>query len=473
MNKHYHFIGIGGIGMGALAALSLDKGCSVSGSDLRSNQVTERLKERGAVIYTGHRAENVQGADCVVFSSAIRSDNPELAEAHQRKIPVMQRAKLLAELMEGYIGITVAGAHGKTTTTSMIANLLVRAGLQPTTAIGGIVTGTQAHAELGTGKYFVTEVDESDGSFLYFKPRYSVITNIDFEHVDFYHDWQTILDTYRRFIRRTEEDGVIFAYGEDERLMDLLQKSGRPYKTYGFSDQHDVYASNISFDHFESQFDVFINGENSGRVILKVPGRHNVANALACISVGLELSVDFNVIKESFKGFWGVQRRFQLKGQANDVWVIDDYAHHPTEIRATLEAAQSFKRSLEAANGKEKARKLIAIFQPHRYSRVQGLLEEFAASLAGSSDHVIITDIYAASEKPIEGVTSERIHERIRLLTDKPSCYLPKDRIVDYVLDIVKPRDIVITLGAGDITRISDDLLEALKSSPAVADKIL
>ncbi len=457
--------------MGALAALSLDKGCFVSGSDVRSNHVTERLKARGADIFMGHAAENVQGADCVVFSSAVGHDNPELVEARKKHIPVMQRAGFLAELMEGYIGITVAGAHGKTTTTSMIAHLLVKAGLQPTTAIGGIVNGTHSHAKLRSGKYFVTEVDESDGSFLCFTPHYSVITNIDFEHVDYYHDWQSILNVYREFIGNTEENGSIFAYGDDDRLTGLLKESGRAFKTYGFSDKNDIYASNISFDHFESQFDVFVGGENLGSMTLKVPGRHNVANALACISLGLSLSIDLDVIRESFGEYMGVQRRFQLKGQVDNVWIIDDYAHHPTEIQTTLEAAQLFKQSLQVASKEGGANKLIAIFQPHRYSRVQGLLEEFAVSLT-DSDHLVVTDIYAASEQPIEGVTSQKLCERICSLTDKPVCYLPKEAIIDHVLEIVKPQDMVITLGAGDITHMADDLIAALKSRTIVKDKV-
>ncbi|MCK4881807.1 MAG: UDP-N-acetylmuramate--L-alanine ligase [Candidatus Omnitrophica bacterium] len=465
MNKHYHFIGIGGIGMGALAALSLDKGYRVSGSDLRSNQVTERLKARGAEIFSGHAGKNIGEADCVIFSSAIRADNPELTEARRKQTPIVQRAKFLVELMEGHIGITVAGAHGKTTTTSMVAHLLETAGLQPTTAIGGIVNGTHSYAELGEGKYFVTEVDESDGSFLYFSPDYSIITNIDFEHVDYYQNWQNILDAYREFIGKTRSGGTILACGDDELLSNLLNESGCTVRTYGFADTNDVSAANIKFDGFDTTFTCVADGKNLGPFSLKVPGRHNVVNALACIALGLSLSIDPDVIRASLQGYLGVQRRFQLKANADDIWVVDDYAHHPTEIKATLETAQLFKQSVSGGE----ANSLITVFQPHRYSRLQGLMNDFVESLI-NSDHLIVTDIYAASEPPIEGITAEKLCEQIRALTDGQVSYVPKEKIVDYLMDIVKPRDLVLTLGAGDITHIADDLAEAVKKRSAVAE---
>ncbi len=457
--------------MGALAALSLDKGYRVSGSDVRNNQVIECLRARGADIFPGHASGNIEGADYVVFSSAISNDNPELIEAQKKQIPTMQRAKFLAELMQGYTGITVAGSHGKTTTASMIAHLLVYAGLQPTTAIGGIVVDTHSHAKLREGEYFVTEVDESDGSFLHFAPHYSVITNIDLEHIDYYHDWPNILRTYKEFIAKTVDGGIMVVYGDDERLLKLLKESGQTFKTYGFSEGNDVYAVNISFDRFESRFDVFVDGENLGTITLKVPGRHNVANALACVSLGLSLSISFDTIRDSFNEYRGVQRRFQLKGQVNGVWIIDDYAHHPTEIKTTLESAQLFKRSLYEELKEGEVNKVVAIFQPHRYSRIQGLFEDFAASLS-HSDYLIVTDIYAASEQPIEGVTAQKLCEQIRLLTNKPVHYFPKEEIVDHVLSIVKPQDMVITLGAGDITRVAEDLVAALKSYLDVEDKV-
>ena len=455
--------------MGALAALSLDKGYHVSGSDLRSNHITERLRLRGADIFAGHTGVNIGEADCVVFSSAISDDNPELVEAGKKQIPILRRAKFLAELMEGYIGITVAGAHGKTTTSSMAANLLEKAGLRPTTAIGGIVNGARSHAVLGEGKYFVAEVDESDGSFLCFRPHYSIITNIDLEHVDYYHDWQNILGAYREFIGKTRDGGIILAYGDDEPLSNVLKESGRTFKTYGFSTENNISATNIKFDRFDSRFNCVVDGKDRGQVLLKVPGRHNIANALACVSLGLSLSIDFDTIRESLKGYEGVQRRFQLKEKIDDVWIIDDYAHHPTEIKATLETAQLFKQSVQDRTAGRETNGLITVFQPHRYSRVKGLLEEFAQSLV-YSDQLIITDIYAAGEAPIEGITAGKLCERIRAITDRPVCYIPKEEITDYLLTIVRPQDLVLTLGAGDITRIADDFTEALKRRSAAAE---
>lgn len=469
MSKHYHFIGIGGIGMGALAALSLDKGYHVSGSDLNSNQMTKRLKARGANIALGHSEENVGGADCVVFSSAICEDNPELVEARRKGIPIVQRAKLLAELMEGYIGITVAGAHGKTTTTSMIAHLLDHANLEPTTAIGGIVNGGRSHAELGEGDYFVTEVDESDGSFLNFTPRYSIITNIDLEHVDYYQNWKNVLDAYRTFIGNTEQDGILLVYGDDEPLMSLMKKSGRAFMTYGFTGSNNVSAANIKFDQFQSTFNCIVDGKDLGEVSLQVPGKHNIANALACISLGRNLLISFDTIRESLNNYKGVQRRFQLKAKVDDIWIIDDYAHHPTEIRATLKTALVFKQSLcDKADNDGTSGRLITVFQPHRYTRVNGLMAEFAQSLV-FSNHLIVTDIYAASERPIEGVTAEKLCEHIQAMTEKPVCYVPKKEVTDYLLTVVKPQDLILTLGAGDITRIADELAEALKKRSVTA----
>ena len=465
MNKSYHFIGIGGIGMSALASLLLDKGFKVSGSDVRTNPVIDRLKKQGAEIFLGHASQNIDGSDCIVFSSAISNSNPELMEAQKKQIPILQRAKLLAELMRGHIGITIAGAHGKTTTSSMIANLLVMAGFRPTTAVGGIVSGSNSHAQLGKGKYFVTEVDESDGSFLYFLPHYSVITNIDFEHIDYYRNWQNILAAYKKFIGQTVEDGIILGYGDDERLLKLLKESKKNFKTYGFSPQNDFYPAQIAFNQFESRFHCMSDGKDLGQVILNTPGKHNVANALACISLGLNLSIDFDVICNSLKEYRGVQRRFQLKGVVDDIWVIDDYAHHPTEIRAILDTAQLFKQSLPG-QGNE----LITVFQPHRYSRVKGLMIEFAESLI-QSDHLIVTDIYAASENPIDGITAENLCEKIRERSNKPVHYVSKEGIVDYLLEIVKPQDIVMTLGAGDITNIADQFINTLKQQSSIVEK--
>ncbi|MBI5024408.1 MAG: UDP-N-acetylmuramate--L-alanine ligase [Candidatus Omnitrophica bacterium] len=453
MTKHYHFIGIGGIGMGALAILLLKKGCKVSGSDLRENQMIQNLREQGARVTIGHARENISGADFVVFSSAVAQDNPELQEARGKKIPVMQRAQLLVDLMQGQTSITVAGAHGKTTTTSMISNMLIKAGLQPTTAIGGMVTSGSSgyQASLGEGKYFVAETDESDGSFLKFSPKYSVITNIDFEHIDYFRDWDGILRAYAQFIGRTARDGLLVACGDDGNLRGMLARSPCPVRTYGFSPENDITAQNIVLDVNGGQFDCLANGKPLGTIRLQIPGRHNVANALACVALGLHLGIDWNVIRESLGEYTSVQRRFEIKARSGDIWVVDDYAHHPTEIRATLAAARQMGR-----------KRVIAIFQPHRYTRVQSLWDEMAKSFYGI-DYLILTDIYAASEKPIEGITSSRLKERIEEENPCRVVYLEKKDILRHVIDRATPGDLIIVLGAGDITYVADELAWAVQ----------
>ena len=453
MNRHYHFIGIGGIGMGALAILLLKKGCQVSGSDLHENQMVQNLREQGARVAIGHARENISGADFVVFSSAVAQDNPELQEAREKKIPVLQRAQLLVELMQGQTAITVAGAHGKTTTTSMISNMLIKAGLQPTTAIGGMVTSGSAgyQASLGEGKYFVAETDESDGSFLKFSPKYSVITNIDFEHIDYFRDWDGILRAYAQFIGRTARDGLLVACGDDGNLRGMLARSPCPVRTYGFGPDNDLTAQNISIDATGARFDCLLKGKPLGTIHLQVPGKHNVANALACVALGLHLGIDWNVIRESLGEYTSVQRRFQIKAKSGDIWVVDDYAHHPTEIRATLAAARQMGR-----------KRVIAIFQPHRYTRVQSLWDEMAKSFYGI-DYLILTDIYAASEKPIEGITSAKLKERIEQENSCHVVYLEKKDILRHAIGRAAPGDLIIVLGAGDITYVADELAWAVQ----------
>lgn len=451
MKKHYHFIGIGGIGMGALASLLLAKEEKVSGSDLKENQVTRRLKKEGADVYVGHEASHIEGADFVIFSSAVKEDNHELKAAQKKRIPIIQRAKLLAQLMDGHISVTIAGAHGKTTTTSMASYMLMQAGLQPTTAVGGIVNGKTSNSKLGGGKYFVAEVDESDGSFLYFSPQYSIITNMDREHLDYYHNWENILKAYQEFIQRTHKDGLLIGCGDDASLLKLLKESKRKFIRYGFSLENDIYAHHIKLDNFSSCFDLSAFGKKIGPVVLNVPGKHNILNAMACFALGLQLSLDVQTILNSLEAFSGVQRRLQVKGQVDDIMVIDDYAHHPTEINVTLEAAKGFKKN-----------RLIVVFQPHRYTRLQFLFKEFAQSLT-HCDYLIVTDVYAASEKPIEGMTGENLVSQIKKHTQKPVVYLKKEHIIKHLLDMAKPGDLIITMGAGDITRLSDELVEHLQ----------
>jgi UDP-N-acetylmuramate--alanine ligase len=454
MAKHYHLIGIGGIGMGTLASLLLDQGHTVSGSDLKENDMCRGLRARGACIKIGHQTGNVvKNTDFVVYSSAVRINNPELIEAQSRNIPVLRRAEVLAQLVNLQTGITIAGAHGKTTTTSMISSLLINADLKPTTAIGGIINGQAAYnANLGAGKYFVAEVDESDGTFLYFNPQYSIITNMDFEHVDFYKNWEGITQAYAKFINCTRSNGTLIICGEDKRLLELVRQQKVKAVTYGFSDEQEVYAVRIVTDGFQSSFTCHTRKGKLGDFELNVPGRHNILNALACISLGLQLGVSYEVMFQTLKNFTGVKRRFQLKGRVDDVMVIDDYGHHPTEIQATLKAARLFG-----------SKRLITIFQPHRYSRTKFLLNEFVEALS-LSDELVLTDIYAASEKVSEGVGVKTLLEKLQKNLGPKVMFLKKEDILKHLQDYVHPGDIVLFLGAGDIYHLSDELVKILSS---------
>ncbi|MDP2654031.1 MAG: UDP-N-acetylmuramate--L-alanine ligase [Candidatus Omnitrophota bacterium] len=449
-HKHYHFIGIGGIGMGALASLVLAKGHRVSGSDLKESQLFLELRHRGAAVFLGHAYENVGQPDFVVYSSAVGEDNPEMKAARDKEIPVLRRAELLAELMSNHVGITVAGAHGKTSTTSMISCLLMSAGINPTTAVGGIINGTSYNANLGRGQYFVAEVDESDGSFLYFQPFYSIITNIDFEHVDYYHTWENILAAYAQFVQRTAEGGTVIACGDDPNLRRILESVGQRHLTYGFSKDNDIFADRIVLDGYQSRFDCLADRNPLGTFELSVPGRHNILNSMAAIALGLALNVEVPVIQKSLKAYRGVKRRMQIVGDITDICVMDDYGHHPTEIKATLQAARLLGK-----------KRVVTVFQPHRYTRTKFLMDGFVESLQ-LSDYVIITDIYAASEPPIEGISAETICGRLREKTDKPVVYLKKEDIFAHLRDAVRPGDLVLTLGAGDIYRIGEELVRDL-----------
>jgi UDP-N-acetylmuramate--alanine ligase len=460
MSKHYHFIGIGGIGMGTLASLILAKGHKVSGSDLKESELTLQLKKGGAQIAIGpHHASNIKSPDFVVYTSAIRMNNPELMESVCRKIPVLRRAEVLAQLVNEQTGITIAGAHGKTTTTSMISYMLINAGVSPTTAVGGIINngGVSYNAKLGEGKYFVAEADESDGTFLYFAPHYSVITNIDFEHVDFYKNWEGILEAYRRFLGCTAQGGWVIACAEDARLKTLVKDSKVQAVLYGLTPDCDVYAKNINSDGFRSTFECFNQEGKVADFELMVPGKHNVLNALACISLGLKLGIRREVIFKTLKEFTGVKRRFQSKGEVDGIMVIDDYGHHPTEIKATLAAARHFNK-----------KRLVTVFQPHRYSRTKFLLNEFAESL-GNTDHLILTDVYAASEKASEGVGIAELMEKTQKVLGDKVIYLKKQEILEYLKNYVKEGDLVLFLGAGDIYHLSDDLVKILRQNSALS----
>ncbi len=454
MSRQIHFIGIGGIGMSAIASLLLQKGEKISGSDLRENVITKMLQERGAKVFIGHDSLNVKDADLVVYSSAVDFRNPELSFAVESHIPVLKRAEMLSELMKGKLSITVAGAHGKTTTTSMISHLLSSSGFCPTVVIGGIMQNVCQNYQLGDSKYFVAELDESDGSFLYFHPHISVVTNIDYEHVDYYSNWHNILDAYRKFINQTQGNGLIVGCGDDENITSFLSYSNKRNIKYGLSEKNDCFAKEISIQNLSSKFRCIYKGTDLGEIILRIPGKHSISNGLACICVGRELGIEFEKIKQSLSDFNGVQRRFQIKSRINGMTIVEDYGHHPTEIAATLQAAKSadFKR-------------IIVVFQPHRYTRTKFLLDEFTKCF-DLCDYLIITDIYAASERPLEGISASNICDKIKASGKRDVFCIPdKNDIVVHLLKVIKEGDLVLFLGAGDINKLSDDLAERIKQN--------
>lgn len=446
--KHYHFIGIGGIGMGTLALLLQEQGHKVSGSDLKENVLTAKLKEKGAQIFIGHKKENIQHPDYVVFSSAITADNPEMRQAKLQNTPIMHRAQLLAEVMIGKKSVTVAGAHGKTTTTSMVSCLLREAGLQPTLAVGGIMNNGGVSADLGKGEYFVAEVDESDGSFLSFHPFYSIVTNVDFEHMEYYKTWDNMIGAYAQFLGQTEPQGFRIICGDDAHLEKLAHQKKGTTVTYGLSQDNNFTARDILIKGGEAYFSCYENGSSLGKVELHVPGQHNIVNALAVVALSRLMKIDFSIVQKSLKEFSGVQRRFTRRGEVNNILFIDDYAHHPTEIQATLSAARLLGRQ-----------RVIAIFQPHRFSRLKFLQKEFIASLQ-NCDYLVLTDVYAASEKPIEGVSATAMHQKLKEQSTNPVFYLKQDEISDHLMEVLKPGDLVITLGAGNINQVLGELID-------------
>ena len=450
--KHIHFVGIGGIGMSGIAEVLLNLGYKVSGSDMNLSDTTKHLKDIGAIIYKGHAASNIAGADVVVISSAVSQENEEVKAAKKLLIPVIPRAEMLAELMRLKYGIAVAGAHGKTTTTSIIATVLTRGNIDPTVVIGGKLNSFGTNAKLGQGDFLLAEADESDGSFLKLSPTIAVVTTIDEEHLDYYKNLDAIKKAFLSFVNKVPFYGIAILCLDDKNIQDIIPSVEKRYVTYGFSAQADFAGKDIELKGFESSFKVINRGKDLGRFILKMPGLHNVYNALAAVAVGLELEIDIDAIKKAFAEFSGVQRRFQVKGEINGVMVVDDYGHHPAEIKATLAAAKS---------GWDK--RTIVIFQPHRYTRTKDLMKDFATAFY-QADVLILTDIYAAGETPIEGVTGERLYETIKGHGHKEVMFIKnKNEIPDYVLKMLKKDDIVITLGAGDVWKIGGEIVERIQ----------
>jgi len=451
-----HFVGIGGIGMSGIAEVLANLGYEVTGSDMKESDTTKRLRGMGIRIHIGHKDENINGAHVVVISSAVPYHNPEVVAARRRNVPVIPRAEMLAELARLKYGILVAGAHGKTTTTSLISTVLGSGGFDPTIIIGGKLKGIGSNARLGKGDFLVAEADESDGSFLKLSPTIAVVTNIDREHMEFFRDMKSLKDAFLSFINKVPFYGVSFICIENEHIRGLIPDIHRRFLTYGLSASADIYASDTEKGFMSTSFDVIFKGGSLGRFVLPIPGMHNVLNSLACIGVGLELKMEAHAIRESLAAFSGIQRRFEFKGEAGGIKVYDDYGHHPTEVRATLAAAVDNRRYLD------KDARIFVVFQPHRYTRTADLMEEFLGSFEGP-DSVFLLDIYAAGEKPVEGVTSEVLYRRMKDKGCRNISYFPdREEALRSLLSGMKEGDILLTLGAGDVYKLGEKFLEAL-----------
>ncbi len=453
-NQKIHFVGIGGIGMSGIAELLLNLNYEVSGSDLRESPAVERLRGLGATVHVGHRPENVGNADVVVVSSAVSSDNPEVASARARNIPVIPRAEMLAELMRMKYGIAVAGSHGKTTTTSLVASVLAAGGLDPTMIVGGRLNSLGSNARLGGGDFLVAEADESDGSFLMLSPTVAVVTNIDEEHLDHYGALENLKEAFVRFVNKVPFYGLVVLCLDHPEVASLLPKVRKRHATYGFSRQADFRAEEVRQEGWSTRFRVVRHRETLGEVRLRMPGLHNVSNALAAVAVGCELELDFPVIREALEGFQGIQRRLQVLGEEGGVVVVDDYAHHPTEIVSTLAAA---RRGHQGG--------IVAVFQPHRYTRTRLCFDRFLTAFH-DADRVFVTDIYAAGEKELVGTHAKKLAEGIRRQGHRSVYYVRSfEEIVRRLAKECREGDMVLTLGAGDVYRVGEMLLEALRGS--------
>ena len=449
--KNIHFVGIGGIGMSGIAEVLLNLGYSISGSDIKETEVTRRLQTLGCEIHFGHRRENVREVDVVVISSAIRPGNPEVEVAEERLIPIIPRAEMLAELMRMKVGIAIAGTHGKTTTTSLIATVLGAGGLDPTVVIGGRLNSIGSNAKLGQGEFLVAEADESDGSFLKLSPTIAVVTNIDPEHLDYYKGIEEIKEAFLNFLNRIPFFGLAVLCLDHPNIQDLIPRLKKRFTTYGLTTQADFQAEGIEFEELSTAFDVLFQRKKIGGLKIRMPGLHNVYNALATVAAAFELDIPFKVVQETLRDFSGIQRRFQIKGEKKGILVVDDYGHHPIEIIATLKAARTGWK-----------RRIVAVFQPHRYTRTQALFHDFLTAFY-DADVLILTDIYPAGEDRIEGVEAKGLFEGIREYSHKDVTYIPdKKEIVDHLLRVTAPGDMVITLGAGDVWQVADELVRRL-----------
>ncbi len=452
-------MGIGGIGMSGIAEVLHNLGYEVTGSDLKESDTVTRLRYLGIKVSIGHRPENIDDAHVVVISSAVSGENPEVVAARERSIPVIPRAEMLAELGRLKYGILIAGAHGKTTTTSLIATILGHAGFDPTVVIGGKLRSMGSNARLGRGDFIIAEADESDGSFLKLTPTIAVVTNIDREHMDFFRTMDALKDAFVSFINKVPFYGLSILCIENDLIREILPRIHRRYITYGFSEDADVLATNVEKGSLSMSFDVKYKGNDMGRFLLPMPGMHSILNCLAGIIVAMELKVEFPRIREALQSFSGIERRFEFKGEVNGIRFFDDYGHHPAEIRATLKAA---KESLNGPGGK--GGRVCVLFQPHRYSRTKDLLQEFGNSFS-DADMLFVMDIYPAGEKPIEGVSGESVVKAIRENGHGDVVSVAdRNRVAESIEKRLRPNDLFLTIGAGDVWKAGEDLLRRMKS---------
>lgn len=451
--RKLHFVGIGGVGMSAIAEVMLDKGYEISGSDLSESEVVQKLRAKGAVIYKGHNAANVEGKDAIVLSSAIHQDNPELVQAKKLGLKIFHRSDILAFLLNAAKGIAVAGAHGKTTTSSMISVVLEHAGVDPTILIGGFVDYLNGNAKLGKSDYLVAEADESDGSFLKFYPHIAVVTNIEDDHMDHYGSMENIIKAFIQFVQNLDkENGLAVLCFNNENIRNIAPQLDRRYISYALEHEADYTAADIVADGPQTTFSVVYKGEKLGAVTLNIPGRHNVLNALATIAVCHKLGLSIEAIAAGFAVFTGTKRRFQTKFRNDDVWIVDDYAHHPTEIQTTIKAARQTN-----------PKRLVVAFQPHRYTRTQLLRKEFGSCFKGA-DVLILTDIYAASEEPIPGISGRTIVDEVKAQTGVDAVYIEKlADIAPWLEQNRRKGDLIITMGAGNIYTVGETLADGLK----------
>lgn len=455
-----HFVGIGGIGMSGIAEVLLNLNYSVTGSDIATSPIIRRLRKLGGKIIIGHKASNLGEADVVVTSSAISPDNVEVQESLKRKIPVIPRAEMLGELMRLKQGIAISGSHGKTSITSMVATVLSKCRLDPTIVIGGKLGMLRSSAKLGRGDLMVAEADESDGSFLKLNPTIAVVANIDREHLDFYENLEAIKEAFIDFLNRVPFYGVGIICLDDENTRQIIPKLERKILTYGTTRKADLYATELTWKHFHSSYMAYFKGKRLGKVTLRVPGKHNILNSLAALAVGLECGLEFKKIAQTLHSFRGAERRFQLKGEVRGIMVIDDYGHHPQEIMKTLSTA---RRAL--------GRNIVAIFQPHRYTRVKALMHDFSKCFS-DANCLIVTDIYPAGEKPLRGITGEKLAQAIKKAGHKDTIYIKKlEDIVPHLLKILQKGDIIITLGAGNVWKVGDSLLKAISKKEVKATR--